>query len=177
MTSQNLSFNQIICKRMAFASFDSLPDSSRVWVYRSSRPFSAEEEMNVNHWLQQFVDKWTAHNVTLLANAQVFHSQFIVITLDENSSTQASGCSIDSQVRFITQIGNQLNIDLFDRLTFDFEIEGKVVSIHKDEVRDLISKGQIKETSQVFDHLVKTKEALSNNWLVTLNQSWHNRLI
>ena len=162
---------------MAYTTFESLSDSSRVWIYRSNRAFSDQEENSINHWLQQFVEKWTAHNVSLLANAQVFHQQFIVVTLDEASSTQASGCSIDSQVRFITQLGNEIGVDLFDRLTFDFDVNGDVLSVHKDKVKELIENGELKETSQVFNHLVKTKMDLTNNWLVPLNESWHQRLI
>ena len=113
---------------MAKLSYESLSDSSRIWIYRSDRLLSAEETLKVDNWLNQFTEKWTAHNQSLKAFGQVYHSKFIVILLDEESSNQASGCSIDSQVRFIKDIGAALNIDFFDRLHFDFLIDNSRLS-------------------------------------------------
>ncbi|MEM7299203.1 MAG: ABC transporter ATPase [Bacteroidota bacterium] len=162
---------------MARAPFDTLAESSRVWIYRSHRPLSEQEVKITSDSLDQFLDSWTAHNVELLANAQVLHHQFIVITLDENSSSAASGCSIDAQVRFVRALGDSLKVDFFDRLTFDFLIDKDVQSIKKDEVQGLINQGSINDDALVFDHLVKTKNQFTHRWILPLNESWHYRLI
>ena len=162
---------------MAIAAYEHLSDSSRVWIYRSDRRLTIDEENKVNNWLSQFVQQWTAHNNSLSANAKVYHHQFIVILLDEENSAEASGCSIDSQVRFIKDMGNALKVDFFDRLYFDFLEGDQVVSYHKDEVKNKIESGELSSDPLVFDHVVKTKHKFVENWAVPLSQSWHSRLI
>tara|TARA_Y100000385_G_C13059324_1_gene623540 strand:- start:1387 stop:1875 length:489 start_codon:yes stop_codon:yes gene_type:complete len=162
---------------MAKSSYESLSDSSRIWIYRSDRLLSAEETLKIDNWLNQFTEKWTAHNQSLKAFGQVYHSKFIVILLDEESSNQASGCSIDSQVRFIKDIGKALNVDFFDRLHFDFLIDNSIITIHKNKVLSKIEEGILSEESLVLDHLVKSKMQFEHAWSVPLSQSWHRRLI
>ncbi|MEE9371733.1 MAG: hypothetical protein V3V00_01640 [Saprospiraceae bacterium] len=162
---------------MALATFNSLSDSSRVWIYRSDRKLAPNETIQVSKWIEQFINQWTAHNHTLKAHGSVYHDRFIVILLDEESSAQASGCSIDSQVRFVKDVGESLKIDFFDRLHFDFIIDNKVITIHKDEVQPKISSGDIDKNILVLNHLVKTKSQFINEWSVPLSESWHQRLI
>ena len=159
---------------MAFADYKSLADSSRTWIYRSDRKLSKTEEVKVEEWILQFIDKWTAHNQTLRAFGKVYHSQFLVIFLDEESSTQASGCSIDAQVRFIKEVGNALDINFFDRMHFDFIEEEKIISFHKDEIAKKIEIGVLREDSlSIQIILVKSKKDFENVWSVPLNKSWH----
>lgn len=162
---------------MAFTSFDTLHELSRVWIYRSSRVLTDDEVTKVKDGLRKFSDQWTAHNQTLNAHATVHHNRFITIFLDEHSSSQASGCSIDSQVRFVKDIGNALNVDFFDRLHFDFVIDGEIQSIHKDDVKGLIESGDLSNDSTVLDHLVKSKSEFLSRWQKPLSESWHARLI
>lgn len=162
---------------MAFAPIESLDDGSRVWIYRSDRILKAEEVSQVNKWLGQFIQQWTAHNQTLEAYGEVYHDRFVVIVLDEIKAASASGCSIDAQVRFIKEVGTELQIDFFDRLNFDFMIDGDVVTYHKDEVKGLIEDGKLSLDSLVFDHLVKDKSSFLSTWTKPLSDSWHMRLI
>ncbi len=162
---------------MAFTQIENLHDQSRVWIYRSSRVLEGEEINKADAWLRKFIDQWTAHSQKLNAFGKVYCGRFIVIVLDEYSSSEASGCSIDAQVRFLKEVGNDLNVDFFDRLHFDFDIEGEVVSYHKDDVKKLLKQGALSDASLVFDHLVKTKREFDQNWRKELAQSWHYRLI
>lgn len=162
---------------MAFTDYASLSDDSRVWIYRSSRELNDEEVIQLNQWLEEFVSQWTAHNQQLNSFAKVYKNRFVIIFLDEQSSTAASGCSIDSQVRFMKEIENALNIDLFDRLHFDFLVDEKIISIHKDEIKQRMSEGLIEESSLVFDHLIKCKADFEASWVKPFSKSWHARLV
>jgi hypothetical protein len=162
---------------MAIATYETLSDSSRLWIYRADRVLNDDEVAKINSWLTKFINQWTAHNQTLKAFGTIYHSRFITIFLDEENSSQASGCSIDSQVRFIQDMGNALNVDFFDRLHFDFMVEDGILTYHKDDVTTKIQDGDISEDTMVMDHLVKTKKQFEDSWLVPLSQSWHKRLI
>ena len=43
---------------------------------------------------------------------------------------KASGCSIDSSVRFIKELGKELQVDFFNRLSVLIEKEGELKRIH-----------------------------------------------
>ncbi|MFT4833161.1 MAG: hypothetical protein ACI815_002825, partial [Psychroserpens sp.] len=83
--------------------FNSLSDTSRVWIYQASRSFSAEELEEVRTGLDQFIKEWTAHGSELAAGYEIRYNRFIVIALDQTNIT-ASGCSIDASVRFILDL-------------------------------------------------------------------------
>ena len=65
----------------------------------------------------------------------------------------------------------------FDRLHFDFEIEGRIETYHKDDIKELIGNGRLSPSSVVFDHLVKSKREFDLNWKKSFSESWHSRLV
>ena len=77
-----------------------LSDSARVWIYQSNREFTDSESQEIREAASQFVQSWKAHEVQLLAAAEVLYNRFIVLSVDENIAG-ASGCSIDKSVKFI----------------------------------------------------------------------------
>ena len=83
--------------------FQDLPANSRLWIYQSDRKFSEDELLKLQEALNSFLNDWTAHGASLNAGFEIKYDRFIVIGLDQSASA-ASGCSIDSQVRFIQQI-------------------------------------------------------------------------
>ena len=95
--------------------FESFPENSQVWIYSSTRFFTNEEEVFITTNLDQFISQWATHGTDLFANATILHHSFIVIVADENK-VKSSGCSIDSSVRFIKDLGKELNIDFFNRM-------------------------------------------------------------
>jgi len=95
--------------------FPQLASDSRVWVYQSNRPFSENEKAQLTEAFKVFVDSWAAHGSKLVADAIIIGDYFVVLAVDEKT-VMASGCSIDSSVKFIKTIGQQFNIDFFNRL-------------------------------------------------------------
>ena len=95
---------------------DFSPDS-RVWVYICNRNLLEEESTALQQQLDTFCRQWTAHNQALMATAEVFENQFVVLMVDETHAG-ASGCSIDKSVHFLEQLGESLNIDFFERMRF-----------------------------------------------------------
>ena len=80
--------------------FTDLPDQARVWIYQASRPFSKEEKADITQEIQAFLKQWAAHGSDLVTSYEIPYDQFIVIGLNEEVQG-ATGCSIDSSVRFI----------------------------------------------------------------------------
>jgi hypothetical protein len=153
-----------------------LAPSSRVWIYQSNRTFSHEEELSISEHLKQFAQEWVSHNKALLAFAEVFYRQFIVLMVDETKAG-ASGCSIDSSVHFLQQLATHYEVDLFDRMTFAYQENGTVKTANRDEFVRLFETNLITLDTLVFDNLVATKESFDSAWLKPLKNSWHVQFI
>jgi hypothetical protein len=95
--------------------FPNLPEHSRVWLYLADRKLDATEENFLNEKLTEFLGTWAAHNKKLICNGTLLFSQYLVLAVNEDIES-ASGCSIDSSVRFVKSLGHELKIDFFNRL-------------------------------------------------------------
>ncbi len=52
------------------------PDTSRLWIYQSARPFSDAEVPVIREQLQQFATRWVSHQVQMKATGEVFAQSF-----------------------------------------------------------------------------------------------------
>jgi len=134
--------------------FSGLNHNSRVWIYTSPRVLSDDEVQMIREELDIFTDNWAAHGSQLKAKGDVLENRYIVIAADE-SQTGASGCSIDTSVQFIRALGQELNLDLFNRMYF-FSEEG--TKIHFSDLADANVK--------VFNSLAANLGRLRSDWLV-----------
>jgi hypothetical protein len=153
-----------------------MPPTARVWVYQSSRPLASEEISAVEQALGVFVRQWTSHNTRLHAAGEVRHARFIILAVDESQSG-ASGCSIDKSVAFMKSLQASLGIDLFDRMCFTY-LEGEEVrSASRESFAASFARGEINDSTLVFDTLVDTAGKLEKAFIKPLGESWHKRLI
>jgi hypothetical protein len=153
-----------------------LEPHSRVWVYPASREINYEELDIVRPILFSFLERWTAHNQTLVTYGNIFHQRFVALFVDE-SAAGASGCSIDSSVHFIQNLGEQLRIDFFNRQSVQFLIEDQVVTYQLHDLKDKYNQGLINEDTLFFNNLVKTKEQFLKSWIIPIKAGWVRRFI
>jgi hypothetical protein len=90
--------------------------SSRVWYYLADRTFDGTESDYIQSKIDEFVNvHWKTHGSKLNATGILLHNQIIALSVDD-SSLGASGCSIDSSVKFIKELGTELKVDFFNRM-------------------------------------------------------------
>ncbi|MBP6624831.1 MAG: hypothetical protein KA198_06645 [Chitinophagaceae bacterium] len=155
---------------------DFLPDS-KVWIYQSNRPFDEREIVEINEQLHNFYVQWTSHGAEVKGWAKLLFGQFVVVLADESRSG-VSGCSTDSMVRIMKSIERQYGVDLFDRLTITFLVDGKPQPLPMQQVKYALQKGYIETDTLLFNNLVDTKQKLEQEWLIPLSKSWlWNRII
>ena len=144
---------------------------SRVWVYQSSRLFSLSEALELEDKLNDFASQWVSHGDKVLAYANLFFGQFVVLMADE---TQAgvSGCSTDSSVRFIKSLQGQYGVELFNRTALAFLVKDKVQVIPMNQLNYAYQNGFINNDTLYFNNLVQTKEELVSNWIIPIKESW-----
>lgn len=154
---------------------DFAPDS-RVWIYQSDRPFSAQEFDEINQILKDFVASWTSHGAKVKGYATVLFNHFIIFMADE-SATGVSGCSTDSSVRVVKEIENKFKTDLFNRQLLAIIVQDKLELIHLSKLNDHIENGHITPDKFFFDNTIISKIELENNWIIPLKFSWLSKKI
>ncbi|WGK64779.1 ABC transporter ATPase [Croceiramulus getboli] len=153
--------------------FDQLSGNARIWIYQSSQKFNEEEADMLSRKLTDFLQQWTAHGSALHAGFKIEHDRFIIIGLD--ATTQASGCSIDAQVRFMQQLEKELERDLLDKMNVAYIQNDRVHYKPLDAFKKMAKEGAVGKNTVVFNNLVNTKEEFENHWEVPAIESWHGR--
>ncbi len=150
-----LNFNQL---------FPQLPDTSRVWLYVSDRPFDATESNYIQDVLSDFTqNKWATHGTKLMASGSVLMNQLVVLAVDEEVMN-ASGCSIDSSVRLMKQLGTELKVDFFNRLFVLISKESEIKRVH---FQDLNQYAYWK----LLNPMVSSLEEVRNRFLIDVKES------
>lgn len=155
-------------KGVFFAEF---PDNSRIWIYQASRLLTENESAIIREKAKAFARDWNAHKEPLTADAAVVHNLFIVLIADE-AKLGASGCSIDSSVHFVKQIGQEFQLNFFDRLTVAYKNEnGVLLASYQQLIEDIKAEKTAKNTA-IFNNTIQTKGELETDWLVPVDKSW-----
>jgi hypothetical protein len=148
---------------------DKFPDTARIWIYTSNRAVSDKEQQEMAGPINDFLDQWAAHGNPLLAAGAWLNPYQMVVALDE-AQAGASGCSIDSQTRFMRGLGEKHNIDWFNRLSMVVE--------QNDEIK-LVSFFELSEHGDglLYDPLVQRLGDIRSNWPVPMTESRYKHLI
>ncbi len=157
-----------------FVPFDQLADHARVWIYPSSRPFSTKELAVIREKAKAFLEQWTAHGAELQAGIDLPYDRFIVLGLNE-SVQSASGCSIDSSVRFIQALEQTFDITLLDKMNVTYRNKNTIEHIPLKEFRTKAKKKKVNSDVIVFNNLVLNKMEYDSLWEVPASSSWHAR--
>jgi hypothetical protein len=156
--------------------FKDLSDESRVWIYQASRIFSKEEKTDLIKELEIFLNQWTAHGADLVTSYEIPYDRFIVIALNEKVQG-ATGCSIDSSVRFIQSLEEKYKIQLLDKMNVTHKNGSEFLYTPLKEFRSLAKKRKVSSNTIVFNNLVLNKAEYLSHWEVPAGQSWHSRFI
>lgn len=159
-----------------YVSFEELADTSRIWVYQSDRKLTDDEVHNITPKLREFVHAWTAHNAELKASYTIKDNIFVILGVDQ-SQTTASGCSIDSSVRQMKELGSTLNVNFFDRQRVVVMDKDKPFIYGLNDLKLAINNNQIDRQSIFFNNLASSKAELSSNWQIPLEKTWLVRYI
>ena len=101
-------------------------DNSKVWIYQSNRLFTLGEALDIETEINDFCKEWTSHGAKVSAYGNLFFGQFLILMADENETT-VGGCSTDSSVRFVKELGNKYGVDFFNRTNLAFLIKDKFI--------------------------------------------------
>lgn len=138
--------------------FPELPDHSRIWLYLAERKLDSTELHFVEEKLQEFLITWNAHGKILNCNGTIIFSQYLILSVNEEIEF-ASGCSIDSSVRFVKTLEKELNVDFFNRMN--------VLSIiNENETKTSNYFEAINDKILFLNPLVQNLGELRENWII-----------
>lgn len=156
--------------------FTELPDSSRVWIYQSNRSFTDLELQEITSKLEDFIAQWTAHGADLKASFEIKYKRFITLALDQQLNA-ATGCSIDSSVKFIQDLEQKYEVDLLDKMNVSYK-QGEFVAYKTlTDFRKMAKEKAVSKNTIVFNNLVNNKGEYLSDWEVPASDSWHNRFL
>ena len=156
--------------------FDTLPETSRVWIYQANRSFTEEELTEITANLEAFLKEWTAHGQELKAGYEIKYKRFIILALDQ-SLASASGCSIDASVHFIQTLEKNYKVDLLDKMNVSYK-QGEYIAYKPlIDFKKMAKNKAVSKKTIVFNHLVTNKQEYLEHWEVPAEESWHARFM
>ncbi len=156
--------------------FSELAETSKVWIYQANRTFTTDELVDITRKLDDFMTEWAAHGVGLKAGYDIQYNRFITFAVDTDHQT-ATGCSIDSSVRFIQDLEKEYNVDLLDKMNVSFKNGEFVAYKNLVDFRKMVKNRSVSANTIVFNNLVTTKAEYLSDWEVPMSESWHSRFL
>lgn len=140
-----------------------LPESSSVWLYQADRELTENEIAYINAELSTFIREWATHGTQLHGSFDVKHKRFVILAVDEEK-VPTSGCSIDTSVHKMKEIGAKIKVDFFHRMN---------VFITKENVWKKVHISDLKEYKdwKMFNPMVKTLGELKTAWEINVVDS------
>lgn len=156
--------------------FNTLPETSKVWIYQANRSFTEQELEEIKNKLNVFIDNWTAHGADLNAGYEIKYKRFIILGLNQEVNN-ATGCSIDASVHFIQGLEKEYNVDLMDKMNVSYK-QGEFVAYKPlTEFRKMAKDKAVSKNTIVFNNLVNNIAEYKENWEVPAQDSWHGRFL
>ena len=159
-----------------FVNFNSLPDTSRVWIYQADREFTKFEVKQITERLMKFVEDWRRHGEDLKASFKIEYNQFLVLSVDE-SYNDVSGCSIDASVHLLREFEKEFDLDLFNKMNVSFKDGENVNTVSLKDFKTYVKLEKINADTVVFNNLIQSKADFESAWEVEASKSWHAKFL
>ncbi|MEO5580490.1 MAG: hypothetical protein ABIR58_07505 [Gemmatimonadaceae bacterium] len=162
---------------MPITQFDSLPDSSRVWVYGASAELGAPAAETLLKHVDRYLETWAAHGAPLVSGRHWSENRFLTIAVDQEREG-ASGCSIDGLFRTLKGLEPEVGAQLVTSGVIYFrDDDGKVQAVTRDEFTEIGAEGRIDGDTEVFDTSVITLGEWRGRFSSRAADSWHGSLM
>ena len=146
--------------------FDSLPETSKIYIYPGSRKLYKEELPFVLEKLNELTDELSSSDLFFDLKYDrfilVFISELTPLTLDQN----------DFLSSFIISLGKELNMGFIDKVNVCFK-QGIYVQLKEiADFKKLIKNKGVSKKTIIFDNFINTKSEYENNWESPAEYSW-----
>jgi hypothetical protein len=150
--------------------FKQMPDAAKIWIYQADAILTNDQSAAITKSIDAFIPTWNSHGIMLKAEGKLFFNLFIVLCVDETEKG-ASGCSIDSSMRFIKETESQFNISFTNRMTLAW-VENSIVLSPLQSLPATVHEGTL-----IFNNLVSNLGEWRVSWLTSLSKTWVRRFL
>lgn len=146
--------------------FNSLPETSKVYIYPSNRKFYPNEfpvfEERIKKFLQDFNQNNIFFEIKYNRFVLIFVSDVIPLSMEQN----------DKLIAFIFSLEKEFDITLMDKVNVCFK-QGEYVQLKEiPDFKKLIKDKGVSEKTIVFNNLINTKDEFECCWESPASESW-----
>lgn len=154
------------------ASFLSNQNNNRIFIFQSSDYLSNEYIDYIHNKLNtDFFPNWFSHREKITPELLIMYHHFIIIS---TSTSNISGCSIDSLIKEMKLIESELYIDLFNRLNIAYcKLNNELCKLTNDVEIDFLG---YREFLNRFSNNRPDNIYVFNNTITHSNQIWIHSL-
>jgi hypothetical protein len=153
-----------------YVPFNQLSPASKVWIYQADKKLTSQQINIISESLRAFTEQWLVHGAALEASFEIRYDQFIILAANDT----ASGCSIDTSVRIMKELGEKTGVDFFNRNLVGFLREKEVVLIPLPKLKSAFH-SEWNEESLYFNNAVSSKEEFLEKWITPAKTTWLSR--
>lgn len=147
------------------------PSSSRIWIYQSSRLLGEEEGAKIEQEARDFTSDWNSHSKTLDATARLVFHRFLILIVNPGQQ-DASGCSIDTSVKFIQELEQRYRVNFLERNSIAILHDGNISVMPVNQLKQSVQDKALPSEACLFDNTITTLGQLRTQWLVPVYDSW-----
>lgn len=162
---------------MPLVPFETLPESSRTWVFAADQNLSRSQASQLLNAVDEFLAQWKAHGSPLTVGRDWREDRFLTVAVDQ-STAGASGCSIDGLFRTLKALESRVGASLVGSgRIFYRDAAGGIRSVTREDFVKAATKGEIKDNTIVFDPTVTSLAEWRAQFQTDVGHSWHGALI
>lgn len=161
---------------MPIVDFDSLPDSSRIWVYGADKTIDPSSEKALLGAVDKFLERWAAHGAPLHSARRWDDGRFLTIAVD-STREGASGCSIDGLYRTLKSLEPAIGANIVTSGLVYYRDQDGIHAVTRDDFTNRAAKGEIKGDTEVFDLSVTNLNEWKSRFRSRARDSWHASLM
>lgn len=135
---------------MPIIPFETLPDSSRVWVFASDRTLAGAPADTLLAAVDNFLADWKAHGIPLRCARDWRDDHFLAIGVDITAE-HASGCSIDGLFHRLQELQREIGAQLVGGGRVFYRANGSIETTDRSEFVARVGRGEVKGETPVFD--------------------------
>ena len=162
---------------MPLVPFETLPDSSRTWVFAADANLSSSQSGQLLNAVDEFLAGWKAHGSPLTVGRDWKYDRFLTVAVDQ-STAGASGCSIDGLFRILKSLEPRIGSSLVGSgRVFFRDSTGAVRSASREEFVKLGRTREVTAETPVFDPSVTSLGEWRSKFQSDVAHSWHGALL
>jgi hypothetical protein len=150
--------------------------NDHIWIYTISKKLTSEQLSEINKRCLVFVNGWTAHDVSLDASFEIYKDRLLIFKVNEDKYN-ASGCSIDKQLRFVKELEQDFSAELLNRLLVAYEYNDDVVVVKQSQIAELLASKEINENTLVFNNTITESKEIDSKWKQPLQETWLSKYL